>query len=134
MDCTATQSIPHRVGHFRQKNYSVEDGIDRFVPAEFRLFLGTENSRNSVPNRWQRRKMLRILYHKTKIEANSRNSVLNHSTERKTLGNPFRTIPQRRKMLGIPFRGKKRSKLSEFRSKACLRQKHPVFSGSEPRN
>ncbi len=55
----------------------------------------------------QRRRMLGILYHETKIEANSRNSVLNHSVKQKTLGIPFRTVPQRRKMLGIPFCEKK---------------------------
>ncbi len=38
------------------------------------------------------------------------------SAEQKTLGIPIRTIPQRRKMLGIPFPlEKNRSKLSEFR-------------------
>jgi hypothetical protein len=56
--------------------------------------------------------MIGILCHGTKIEANSRNSVLNHSAEQKTLGIPFRTVPQKRKMLGIPFCGKKnKSKL-----------------------
>jgi hypothetical protein len=39
------------------------------------------------------------------------------STEQKTPGIPFRTIPQKRKMLGILFHGtKKGSKLSEFSS------------------
>jgi hypothetical protein len=45
--------MPRTGWHFQQKNYSGEDGIDGtigFVPAEFRLFRGTENSRNSVPN------------------------------------------------------------------------------------
>jgi hypothetical protein len=51
--------------------------------------------------------MLGILYQGTKTEANSWNFVLNHSAEQKTLGIPFRTVPQRRKMLGIPFRRKK---------------------------
>ncbi len=32
----------------------------------------------------QRRKMLGILYHGTKLEANAQNSVLNHTTEEKT--------------------------------------------------
>jgi hypothetical protein len=40
--------------------------------------------------------MLGILYHETKIEANSRNSALNHSAEQKTLGIPFRNVPQRK--------------------------------------
>jgi hypothetical protein len=49
--------------------------------------------------------MLGILYHRTKIEANSRNSVLNHSAEQKTLGIQFRTVPKRTKMLSILFAG-----------------------------
>jgi hypothetical protein len=65
--------------------------------------------------------MLRILYHGTKIELNSRNSVLNHSAEEKTtrMSIPlnkkrnkhleFRSEPFRRreKQLGIPFCGTK---------------------------
>ncbi len=39
------------------------------------------------------------------------------STEQKTRGIPFRTVPWKRKMLGIPYREKKKGKtLSEFRS------------------
>jgi hypothetical protein len=53
---------------------------------------------------------------------------MNHSAEQKTLGIPFRTVPQRRKMLGIPFRGKNRSKFLEFLSEACLGLKHAVYS------
>ncbi len=63
----------------------------------------------------QKRKMLGILCHETKLEANSRNFVLNHSAEQKTLGIAFQTVPQRSKML-------------EFRSEACLEQKHAVYS------
>jgi hypothetical protein len=51
--------------------------------------------------------MLGILYHGTKIEANSRNSFLKHSAEQKTLGILFRTVLLGRKMLGISFHGKK---------------------------
>ncbi len=51
--------------------------------------------------------MLEILYHGTKIEATSRNSVLNNSAEQKTLGIPFGIVSQRRKKLGIPLCGKK---------------------------
>jgi hypothetical protein len=72
-----------------------------FGPAEFRLFRGTENSRNSV---------------------------LSHSAEQKSLRIPIRTIRQRRKMLGIPFRGKKFKQTLEFHSEACLGQKHAVYS------
>ena len=49
----------------------------------------------------QRRKMLGILYHGTKIEANSRNFVRNHSAEEKTTRN------------SVPW-NKNRSKLSEI--------------------
>jgi hypothetical protein len=65
--------------------------------------------------------MLGILYHGTNIKANSRNSVLNHSAKQKTLGIPFLTVPQRRKMLGIPSMEKNRRVL-KFRSEACLGQ------------
>jgi hypothetical protein len=71
---------------------------NRFVPAEFRLFCGTENSRNSVPNHSAEEKKARNSVPWNKIEANSRNSVSSHSAEKKT--NP------------------------EFSSEACLRQKH----------
>ncbi len=72
--------------------------------------------------------MLGILFHGTKIEANSRNSVLKHSAEQKTLGIQLRTVPQRRKMLEFYSVKKNRSKLSKFRSEACLGQKHAVYS------
>jgi hypothetical protein len=65
--------------------------------------------------------MLGIMYHGTKIEANSRNSVLNHSAEEKTTQNfvPWNKntsnhlefcsepILRKRKQLGILFRGTK---------------------------
>jgi hypothetical protein len=56
--------------------------------------------------------MCGILNSRTKIEANPRNPVPNYSAEeknawKKTLGIPFRTIPRKRKMLGIPFHGTK---------------------------
>jgi hypothetical protein len=59
----------------------------------------------------QRRKKLGILYRRTKIEANSRNFDSNHSTADKPTRN------------SVPW-NKKRSKLSEFRSEACIGQKH----------
>jgi hypothetical protein len=81
-----------RVGYFRQKNYSLEDGIDG-TTGMFRWNSGcsAEHKTLGIPFRTvpQRRKMLRILYHGTKIEANSGNSVLNHSAEQKTLGIPY---------------------------------------------
>jgi hypothetical protein len=52
-----------------------------FVPAEFRLFCGTENSRNSIPNHSaEEKKKLGFPYRGTKIKA-------------KILGIPFQTIP-----------------------------------------
>ncbi len=73
-----------------------------FVPTEFRMFHGTENSQNSGPNHSEVKKMLGILYRGTEIEANSRNSFRNHSVEEETTRN------------SIPW--KNTSKLSEFRS------------------
>jgi hypothetical protein len=68
-----------RVGNFRQKNYSAEDGIDGTIG----LFR--------------------------------RNSGC--STEQKTLGIPFITVPQRSRMLGILYHGTNiKVKLSEFHS------------------
>jgi hypothetical protein len=94
-----------RVGNFRQKNYSAEDGIDGTI--------GLFQRNSGCSTEQKRRKMLGILYHGTKIEAKSRNPVLNHSAEQKTLGIPSE-----------PFR---RGELSEFRSKACLGQKHMLY-------
>ncbi len=50
--------------------------------------------------------------------------------EQKTLGFPFRTVAQMRKMLEIPCSGKNRRKLSEFRSEAYPGQKYAVYSGA----
>jgi hypothetical protein len=88
-----------------KKNYSAEDGIDGFwfVPAEFRLFRGTENSRNSVPK---------------------------HSAEEKKVRNSVPWNKNRSKLSGFPskpFRGRETN--SEFRSEACLGQKHAVNYG-----
>jgi hypothetical protein len=100
-----------RVGNFRQKNYSAEDGIDGIIGL-FRRNSGcsAEQKTLGIPFRTvpQKRRILGILYNGTKMEANSRNSVLNHSAEQKTLRIPFRTVPGRRKMLGIPFCGEKK--------------------------
>jgi hypothetical protein len=64
--------------------------------------------------------MLGIRYHGTKIEANSRNSVLNHSGDRNL--SKFPSKPFRRGEKCSEFRSmeKNRSKLWEFRSEACL--------------
>jgi hypothetical protein len=95
---------------YRQKNNSAEDGIDGTIGLSGRNSgCSAEHKTLGIPFRTipQRRRMLGIMYHGTKIEANSRNSALNHSAEQKTLEMPFRNVPHRRKMLGIPFRGKK---------------------------
>jgi hypothetical protein len=60
--------------------------------------------------------MLRILYHGTIIEANFRNSVLNHSPEEKTIRN------------SVPW-NKNRNKLSEFRSKT-FSDENILFAGA----
>ncbi len=65
-----------RVGNFRQKNYSAEDGIDGSIGL-FRRHSGcsAEQKTLGIPfrNVPQLRKMLGILYYGTKIVANSRN-------------------------------------------------------------
>jgi hypothetical protein len=99
-----------RVGNFRQKNYSAGNGIDRTISLFRRNFSCSEEQKTlGIPfrNIPQRRKMLGILNHGTKMERNSRNSVLNHSGEKEPTRN------------SIPW-NKNRSKLSEFRSEACL--------------
>jgi hypothetical protein len=59
-----------------------------FVPAE-NSGCSAEKKILGIPSRTipQRRKMLGILYHGTKLEANAWNSILNHSTEEKTTRN-----------------------------------------------
>ncbi len=82
-----------RVGNFRQKNYSVEDGIDGTIGSLWRnSSCSVEQKTLGIPFQImpQRRKKLGILYHGMKIEANSRNSVPNHSAEENQLGIPFR--------------------------------------------
>jgi hypothetical protein len=87
-----------------------------FVPAKFWLFRGTENSRNSVPNR-------------SAEEKNARNSV------------PWNNIRSKlSEFCSKPFRGREKTtwntvpwyknsrKLSEFCSEACLQRKHAVYS------
>jgi hypothetical protein len=120
---------PTRVGNFRQKNYSAEDGIDGTIGL-FRRNSGcsAEQKTLGIPFRTvpQKRRMLGILYNGTKIEANSRIFVLNHSVEQKTLGILFRTVPQRRKMLGISFR--------KARNELFLPRNNGSHSESIPRN
>jgi hypothetical protein len=95
------------VCNFRQKNYSPEDGLYGEIGL-FQRYSGcsAEQKTHGIPFRTvpQRRKMLAILHHGTKIEANSCNSVPNHSAVVKTTRN---SVPK----------DKKRNKLSEFCSK-----------------
>jgi hypothetical protein len=77
----------------------------------------------------QRRKILGILYHGTKLDANARNSVLNHSAEENTTRNSVpwnKNISKYLEFCSEPFRG--RDNYSEFRSEACLGRKHAVNS------
>ncbi len=77
-----------RAGNFQQNNYSAEDGIDEIIGL-FRRNSGcsAEQKTLGIPFRTvpQRRKMLQILYHGTKIEANSRNSVPKHVSDKNML-------------------------------------------------
>jgi hypothetical protein len=113
-----------RVGNFRQKNNSAEDGIDG-TNAYFRWNSGysAEQKPLGIPFRTlpRKRKQLRILFLKTKIEANSRNSVPNHSAEEKPTRNsvPWNKISSHLRLLLI-------ANLLEFRSEACLGRKHVV--------
>jgi hypothetical protein len=78
----------------------------------------------------QRRKMLGILYHGTKLEANAQNSVLNHTAEEKTTRNSVPWNKNRSKHLEFcsePFRGRDNNS-EEFRSEACPGWKHAVSS------
>jgi hypothetical protein len=88
-----------------------------FVPTEFRLFRGTENSRNAVPNHSPEEKKLR-------------NSVPWNKIKSKL--SEFRSKPFSGRETNSKFRSwnKKRSKLSKFRSEVpvCLGQKHAVNS------
>jgi hypothetical protein len=81
-----------RVGNFRQKTNSAEDGIDG-TKGDFRRNSGcsAEQKHFGIPFRTlpRKRKQLGIPFRGTKIEAYSRNSVPNPSAEEKQLGIPF---------------------------------------------
>jgi hypothetical protein len=82
-----------RIGNFRQKNYSAEDGIDGTTGLSRRNSgCSAEEETLGIPFRTtpQRRKMFGILYRETKIEASPWNSVPNHSAEEKPARIPFR--------------------------------------------
>ncbi len=80
----------------------------------FEPFCGKDN--NSFCSGEQKKKQtLGILFRGTKIEANTWNSVLNHSAEKKTTPN---SVPE----------NKSKSKLSEFHSEAFHGRKHALSS------
>jgi hypothetical protein len=119
-----------RVGNFQQKNYSTEGGIDGKI-GSFRRNSGCSSEEKileiSFRTVQQRRKMLRILCHGTKLDANAGNSDLNYSTEEKTTRNSIpgnKNISTHLEFCSQPFRG--RDNNSEFRSKACLGGKYAV--------
>ncbi len=90
-----------------------------FVPAEFRLFRGTENSRNSVPNRSAEEKNDRNSVPWNKIR--SKCSVPNHSTKEKKTRNSLpwnKNINKHLEFCSEPFSG--RDNNSEFREKHAV--------------
>ncbi len=137
------RSFSARVGNFRQNIYSAEDGIDwtngyfrrnsgcsaeqKTLGIPFRTlprkreqlgipFRGTKQKQTPIilfPTLLWKRTQLGIPFRGTKIEANSWNSVPNHSAgenttrnslpcnkkQKKTLGMRFRTIPRKRNQL-----------------------------------
>ncbi len=122
--------ILSRVGNFQQNNYSTEDGIDRTIGLFLRNSVcSVEHKTLGIPFQTvpQWRKMLRKLDHGKKNRSklsefhsepfhgtdNSRNSVSNHSEEK----NAQKSVPWIKNI----------SKFSEFRSEACLEQKHAVY-------
>ncbi len=108
-----------RVGNFRQKNNSAEDGIDgtnayfrrnsgcsaEQKPPEFRSepFRGRENNTEFRSVEQKEKQTLGILFRTI-------------PRKRKQFGILFRTIPRKRKQLGISFRvEKKRGRILEER-------------------
>ncbi len=75
-----------RVGNFRPKNYSAEDGMDGTLGL-FRRNFGEQKTLGILFRTisWKR-KMLGILNSGTNLEANPRNAVPNYSAEEKMLG------------------------------------------------
>ncbi len=105
--------LSHRVGNFRQKNNSAEDGIDRTY-GYFRRNSGcsAEQKTLGIPFRTipRKRKQLGIPFRRTKIVTNTRN--------------PFRTLPQKSEQ-PIPFR--------ETKIEANSRNAVPNHSAKEKR-
>ncbi len=92
----------------KKLNQKTEQTEQWFVRAEFQLFRGTENSRNSVSNH-------------SAVDKNARNSVPWNKIRSKHLD-----------FFSEQFRGRENN--SEFRSEACLGQKHAVNSVCWRRN
>ncbi len=84
--CTFFTRLGTRVELFRGRRNRRKNW---FIPTEFRLFRGTQKSRNSVPNPFHGREKC----------SEFRTVEKNWS---KTLGILFRTIQRKRKQLGIP--------------------------------
>jgi hypothetical protein len=85
-----------RVGNFRQKNNSAEDGIDR-TNGYFRRKSGCSAEQ-------------KILEFRSEAFRGRDNNSEFRSVEQKwkeALGIPFRILPKKRKQLGFPFRGTK---------------------------
>jgi hypothetical protein len=94
-----------RVGNFRQKNNSAEDGIDG-TNGYFR-----RNSGGSAEQKISE-------FCSEPFRGRDNNSEF-HSVEQKwkeALGIPFRILPKKRKQLGFPFRGTKRKANFPFRT------------------
>jgi hypothetical protein len=123
-----------RVGNFRQKNNSAEEGtagtngyfrrnsgysaeqkISEFRSEPFRgrennlgiPFRGAKkevNSHNSFPNPSAEENTTRNSVPWNQIDANFRNSIPNHSAEEKTSRNSFPCNKKKKYTLGMPFR------------------------------
>ncbi len=111
-------SILTRVGNFRQKNYSAEDGIDE------RICLFRQNSgcsRNSVPNRSAEEKNTLNSLPWNKIRC-KRSEFRPEPFRGREYNSEFRSLEQHiskyLEFCSEPFHG--RDNYSEFRSEACL--------------
>jgi hypothetical protein len=112
-----------RVGNFRQKNNSAEDGIDgtngyfrrnsgcsaeqKFSEFRSEPCRGRENTRNSVSWNKSRRKLSEFPSEPFNGRENSSEFRSVEHKKRQPLGIPFRTLQRKSKQLGIPFRGTK---------------------------
>ncbi len=92
-----------------------------FVPPEFRLFRGTENSRNSIPNRSIEEKNARnsVPWNKNRSKLSEFRSEPFRGTENSRNSFPNRSAEEKNARNSVPWK-KNRSKLSDFRSEVCL--------------